>query len=597
MRIVCRQLLMLGIISLAVITFFTGINWGLPTRGVDSFLFGDRTPWTGALIMQLAGPWDAGGTRGADIAMHPITNRDRSIALNDTDAKRAEIVRRFRLYSNQPDEMITFRSLARMKPGKLDLDPRLYQYGGLWIYPIGALLKLGSLLHIITLRTDLAFYLDHPEAFGRFYLVARSYSALWGLLGVFAIFVVGREWTGKFFVGATAAAVYAAMPVVINAAHEAKPHLAGTVLTLLTVWAGLRFVRTGRPRWWIIAGIFAGAAMGMVLTGYAAFAVLPAMILLRPMSWKRRIALLIGTGMIGLFVFIATNPYLPYDFLFNRAAIKSNIGNYGTFYRPGVSFSAMSNTARLLIEGMSPALACVGTIAVITYVIALCRRRATVGKHANGPRANCQQFEDRNGSAAPIARLDQTPEAQAIGLLLAAPAILVLIQFILLAQGKAAEYARFAVTLDVVIAIAAAALIEQLRMKPREKILLAVWLVGATLFYGCRYDINCFLDNRSDSSRRLAAMKISRLASQADVLAVWSEPAPYCTPPVDLFKWKIVLLPRSSDALAANTGKGVVSVRPVDELPDSRTEVLRPASPISWADKPFEINSFPAAKP
>jgi hypothetical protein len=420
MRIVCRQLLMLGIISLAVITFFTGINWGLPTRGVDSFLFGDRTPWTGALIMQLAGPWDAGGTRGADIAMHPITNRDRSIALNDTDAKRAEIVRRFRLYSNQPDEMITFRSLARMKPGKLDLDPRLYQYGGLWIYPIGALLKLGSLLHIITLRTDLAFYLDHPEAFGRFYLVARSYSALWGLLGVFAIFVVGREWTGKFFVGATAAAVYAAMPVVINAAHEAKPHLAGTVLTLLTVWAGLRFVRTGRPRWWIIAGIFAGAAMGMVLTGYAAFAVLPAMILLRPMSWKRRIALLIGTGMIGLFVFIATNPYLPYDFLFNRAAIKSNIGNYGTFYRPGVSFSAMSNTARLLIEGMSPALACVGTIAVITYVIALCRRRATVGKHANGPRANCQQFEDRNGSAAPIARLDQTPEAQAIGLLLAA---------------------------------------------------------------------------------------------------------------------------------------------------------------------------------
>ena len=38
------------------------------------------------------------------------------------------------------------------------------------------------------------------------------------------------------------AAIFAWMPVVVNAAHEAKPHLAGTTLMLMAVAAGLRFL-------------------------------------------------------------------------------------------------------------------------------------------------------------------------------------------------------------------------------------------------------------------------------------------------------------------------------------------------------------------
>src|SRR5206468_8460704 len=119
----------------------------------------------GRQIMDLAGGWDESSDRGADIAMRPRTNRDRPIIVNETDAQRAEIVRRFRLYSCQPDEMITFRSLSRMKPGRGDLDPRFFQYGGLWVYAVGGLLKVASMLGLVTLRPDLAYYLDHPEQF------------------------------------------------------------------------------------------------------------------------------------------------------------------------------------------------------------------------------------------------------------------------------------------------------------------------------------------------------------------------------------------------------------------------------------------------
>ena len=193
-----KMLILIAIFLIGVAAFFTGIDWGLPSRDSDQFLFSSHKPWTGAQIMALAGDWDQSAGRGADIAMHLLANRDRPIVLNDTDEKRAEIVRRYRLYSAQPDEMITFRSLSGMKPSQLKLDPRMYQYGGLWIYPVGGMLKLASIFHRVQLRTDLAFYLDHPEAFARFYVVARAYSALWGLLGIAVVFALAREIGGDF---------------------------------------------------------------------------------------------------------------------------------------------------------------------------------------------------------------------------------------------------------------------------------------------------------------------------------------------------------------------------------------------------------------
>src|SRR5687767_608078 len=135
---VARQRLTLaGCLLFGGVVFLTGITWGLPSRAADPYLFGDHTPWTGQQILELAGGWgDDSGTRlGADVDLNPVAGRERVVVLNGTDAQRAEIVRRYRLFSYQPDEMLTLRALSRMKPGRGDLDPRLYQYGGLWIYP------------------------------------------------------------------------------------------------------------------------------------------------------------------------------------------------------------------------------------------------------------------------------------------------------------------------------------------------------------------------------------------------------------------------------------------------------------------------------
>jgi hypothetical protein len=193
----------------AAIIFTIGISWGLPSRSTDPFLFGDHSPWTGKQILALAPGWGDDANRAADVAAHPLANRDQPIVVNQTDSDRAAIVRRYRLYSDQPDEMITLRALAQMQPGKLRFDPKLYQYGGLWFYPIGGILKLASLFHLVRLTPDLAFYLDHPDAFGRLYVIMRLYSAAWGLLGLVVMFSLAARITGSQIIGAVAGICYA----------------------------------------------------------------------------------------------------------------------------------------------------------------------------------------------------------------------------------------------------------------------------------------------------------------------------------------------------------------------------------------------------
>ena len=285
MKSFTQPVLILALLLLGAGVFVTGITWGLPSRDVDQFLFGSAVPWSGEEILRLAGDRPDDPYRGADVDIDPLVDRDRVVCLNETDAQRAAIVRRYRLYSYQPDEMITLMSLADMgRSGSFD--PKLYQYGGLWIYPVGALLKLASIGGAITLTPDLTFYLDRPEEFGRFYVVARLYCVAWALVGVWAVYWLTRRLTGGCSISATlAAACYIVMPVVVNMAHEAKPHLPGAVLMLLVVAAAMRYVETGRRGWWLATAGLCGAAFGMVLSALPVFAVLPVMMLLRRQSW------------------------------------------------------------------------------------------------------------------------------------------------------------------------------------------------------------------------------------------------------------------------------------------------------------------------
>lgn len=561
---------LLALLLMAACVFLMGITWGLPSRNVDPYLFGDHPVWTGAQIIQLA-PESSDSDRGADVDANPITDRSHPILLNETDSQRAEIVRRYRLFSYQPDEMITFKSLSGMHPSHGDFDPRLYQYGGLWIYPVGVLLKLSSLVHLIDLRPDKAWYLDHPEQFGRFYIVARAYSAAWGLIGVVAIYALLRPLTASRLAAGVAGTCYIWMPVVINAAHEAKPHLAGTVLILLAILAGARYIDTGSSRWSAAAGGLCGAALGMVLSGLWAFAILPVMIFLRSDPPRLRFRRLLLSLAVGILVYLITNPYVPLDAIFHPARLTSNLHNSTAMYAIHGSSSTLLNALHLIAEGASPIISIAGAVGVLALMARRLRRNAY--SHA------CTSLA---------------------GYLLATVSLIVLLQFVLLAGGKPGEYGRFALLPDIALAITAIIALATARLEfgPILRTILLSALCLIVIPYGAQYSYAFRRDTRLVTSRLRTAEDLKTLPGS---IGLRDEPAPYLMPPVNLFERNLILLPRSEIKDKRLTSGINFILTPVDQPDDypgatvllparwNRGPFLSRATPISWANKRFAL--------
>ncbi len=585
-----------ALLILAAAVFLAGINWGLPSRAADPFLFGDRKPWTGAEIINLAGGWETRSDVGADVAINPLEREAGQIVeLNATDAQRAQIVRRYRLFSYQPDEMVTLRALAGMKPGRLQLDPRLYQYGGLWVYPVGALLEIASKIGFVHLHGDVAAYLDHPEQFGRFYVVARFYTVLWALIGVIAIYTLMKKLVGGALFPSLAAASFIFMPVVMNMAHEAKPHLPGAVLMLLAVLAGARYVETGARRWWIIAGAVCGAATGMVLSSAPIFIILPVMIVLREMiAAKQRsaplaappaerahatlprdatleiqstrlgllIARLVGSILIGAAVYFATNPYVAINLVFNRAVLASNLGNTRAMFTAHLSFAGALNGLRWIALGTSPVIAIVGVLGGLALLVRAIQKRADLSMPEISRRAS--------------------------GILLAFPALWVAGQCIEFANGQPGEFGRFAILVDTFLLIEAFAALAT--FLPRKwGTVIGIILLLTALIPGASYLHGFLRDCQPQNDRIQLAQRISQLQQHGSpTMAVFAEPAPYCLPPVDLWKWKLRLLPKHS---TMNDGLRVadVAIRTSDFPPAPGAWLILTATPISWANKPFAI--------
>lgn len=557
-----ERLLLTACLLIAAGVFVGGITWGLPSGAGDPYLFGGRPALTGIKLVQTEAAlpptkWDD-PARGADVDADPLVRSDRPVVLNADVTGRAAIVRRYRLFSHQPDEMITFMALAKMRPGQRDFDPRLYQYGGLWVYPVGLFLKAAATLRYVDLQGGsggLAHYMDHPEAFGRFYVVARVYVALWGLVGVWAVFAIVRRITGRPWAAAGAALVFVTMPVVVNMAHEAKPHLPGVVLVLLAVIGGARYVETGKLGYAVAAGTLCGLALGMVLSTLPAFSILPAMVLLRPMGWGERARVAVFCGLLGLAAYGLTNPYVVYHALAGGEALKSNLENSRAFYGVDHIGEGFANVARLMFEGASPGVFTAGLIVALALAVRAGRRMS-----------------------------DSSPDEvrrRAHGVLLALPALLTVVQWVPLAAGKPGEFGRFLLLPDVFLAVevfAVAGTLPDRRWLARAAGGVGAAVVLLSALAGWPYLRGFVRDAGAETSRLAAAREVEALRQAGGKrLLLAAEPAPYAVPPANVFDWPVVLVPKGSRPEAfAEAGDVIVEVGEGD-------------TPISWADKPFRV--------
>jgi hypothetical protein len=190
-----------------------------------------------------------------------------------------------------------------------------------------------------------------------------------------------------------------------------------------------------------------------------------------------------------------------------------------------------------------------------------------------------------------------------IPLLLGAPALIVALQFMALAAGKPGEYGRFALLPATALCLCGTWGCCTLKNRLTQSLLLGTMIAFTGLFAG-NYVCHFIDDCGPRTSRTALAEKLDALNRSGDApsLALIAEPAPYVMPPVNLWRWRLELLPRGKPPLESTHALGsAVFLRAVDSPTDEPHPGFRPLSGpdgftnhvwparISWAAKPFEI--------
>ena len=314
-----------GLYVFAVAVNLVGIGWGLPGQGRG-----------------LLPPAAAGGiAETADRSWAAVQDPARNLNLGAPDPEQAETpartLRRFTLYTADPDEVLTIIALARLNPFAGRWDPGITQYGGFFLYPLGAALQLGSAAGIITARGDPSFYMAHPEAMGRIFLAGRIVVVLVGALAIPLLWAIARPIYGSR-VAALAAAIGAVAPAWIVYGHILKPWAFGAPFALAALAAGRRLIASARPgRDALLAGALAGLAAGAVLVyGPVILAVWIGITLRREGSAGRRLAWAAAAACAAAIVVLAVQPYWLRDPAQTLAAWRRILSWHAPDYRPAV---------------------------------------------------------------------------------------------------------------------------------------------------------------------------------------------------------------------------------------------------------------------
>jgi len=335
--------------------------------------------------------------------------------------------------------------------------------------------------------------------------------------------------------------------------------------------------------WWLLC-VACGAAVGMVLSSAPILILIPLVAVLRPApdnTSKPKPTQLAVDSLAGLAVacgvYAVTNPYVPFNLLFNPSLLASNFGNSMAMYELGRAGEGLRRMLELTVEGATLPIVGLGLVAAVVAVV----QRSSVSR----------------------------PLMVAAGV--------VAVQFILLGAGKPAEYGRFGVFPNAALAIGAACVLVRRWTPLREPVnWIPAWLVILTVGYmGWQYQYNFMVDSRAHHSREQAADRSGLADGRTRKFAVLAEPAPYSCPPANFARTEVWLLPHPDDHRRKNHGRLIYTVDqprrswrladPGATLMGTYRQVVDvyqghalwdlysidrlPITPISWANKPVTV--------
>jgi hypothetical protein len=266
-----------------------------------------------------------------------------------------------------PDEKKSFIILARMRPWRLEFEPLYAQYGGTFIYPLGAFLATARLFHLAVLTPDLGHYLASPDDMRRLYLLGRLFVLLFHLGTVWLLYEFGRVLAGRW-AGAAAGLLWTLSPLAVVNAHLLKPHPVATFWFLAAAYCAARAVEDGHTLDYLLCGLFAGAAAGGSLAlGYGLGIPVLARLVRREGEWLPAL----GASAAGLAAVVLTNPYLffsPRDFAWELTVFSPPQHGF-------TPWAVVSFLHHVVPVGFGPVLAALAVAGVARGLFADARRR------------------------------------------------------------------------------------------------------------------------------------------------------------------------------------------------------------------------------
>jgi hypothetical protein len=216
---------------------------------------------------------------------------------------------RFKLYSVAPDEQLSIKALRRIRPGRFDFNPDLFQYGGAYLYPLGlyyfALAKLG-----VIEVSSLDALLKSPHGLDRIFVTGRIFILIAFILSAWVLYrtfrLVADPWTATWAIG-----LYLFAPGSIMYSIMIKPHwywllwLSAALYVMTRGWVRGHFAFRDE----VLLGLFIGLSVGA-----APFNVMPALLagaalLVAIGQGIMRRSALFRVPLVAVLFAVLTNPY------------------------------------------------------------------------------------------------------------------------------------------------------------------------------------------------------------------------------------------------------------------------------------------------
>ena len=473
-------------IVLALVPACIGITWGLPSERRFAKVAGaDRARIAKEIIARTAADQPR---KAAGLTFRMLDPRE-----PDTEGR---LYRRFALYSDHPDEMLVLSALSRMRPRALRLDPGAYCYGGLFVYPIGVMIRVAGWLGLATVTRDLGVYLENPDRFAALYVIGRLYVLAWHAAGLAALWMLARRMFGPR-AAYLAVALYGLLPATVCFSHVMKPHLPGAAPVLFAVLA-LKSLKGKRGI--VVAGALVGAAASMTPTYALGILLVPAHLWARGelrRSWKALLAALAAAAL----VYAVVNPYA----VLQPAKVLAEMRHGRSFYRVGFGLFTPVAFARYMPNALTwPGL--VGAAAGIAWLVA--RRRA-----------------------------DAKMLAPALAAYFVAVSVFTARSF----TAVIAVHARFGFFLYPFLALFMAGMLDQAISRNRRLGLLAAGVLAAALLAGSVPHVMAYAANaRGGGTRVRAAAWMESQIPEGSGVGVLSRRSPCDVPPVELGRYEWV---------------------------------------------------------